>query len=188
MAREVGVHVRTSYRWCWWLRNAALSYEMQRQVEGMVEADELYHTAGQKGQAGREAIIGTPSTWTPQEVRAGPGALLLVWAMVSVVPCLAQAGNDLLRKCTDALRTIDNVERRTGDDQAVANAGWCSGYLNGLLYGYHAGILDENRALGLPLPSRLCPPPQGLIIKKCGDYVKKSQELVTLLDMFLTPS
>jgi transposase-like protein len=40
MARELGVHVRTSYRWCWWLRNAALSYE-----------DELYHTAGSKGQA-----------------------------------------------------------------------------------------------------------------------------------------
>ena len=51
IAREVGVHIRTSYRWCWWLRNAALSYEMQRQVEGTVEADELYHTAGQKGQA-----------------------------------------------------------------------------------------------------------------------------------------
>src|SRR5437667_2352985 len=27
IAREVGVHVRTSYRWCWWLRNAALSYQ-----------------------------------------------------------------------------------------------------------------------------------------------------------------
>jgi hypothetical protein len=51
IAREVGVHIRTSYRWCWWLRNAALSYEMPRQVEGTVEADDLYHTAGQKGQA-----------------------------------------------------------------------------------------------------------------------------------------
>jgi transposase-like protein len=39
IARELGIHVRTSYRWCWWLRNAALS------------ADELYHTAGKKGQA-----------------------------------------------------------------------------------------------------------------------------------------
>src|SRR5678815_3143404 len=28
IAREVGVHIRTSYRWCWWLRNAALSYEL----------------------------------------------------------------------------------------------------------------------------------------------------------------
>jgi transposase len=51
IAREVGVHVRTSYRWCWWLRNAALSYAMSRQLEGIVEADDLYHTAGQKGQA-----------------------------------------------------------------------------------------------------------------------------------------
>jgi hypothetical protein len=43
--------MRTSYRWCWWLRNAVLSYEMERRLEGTVEADELYHTAGQKGQA-----------------------------------------------------------------------------------------------------------------------------------------
>jgi hypothetical protein len=45
------VHGRTSYRWCWWLRNTAISYETDRQVEGTVEADELYHTAGSKGQA-----------------------------------------------------------------------------------------------------------------------------------------
>jgi transposase-like protein len=51
IARELGVHVRTSYRWCWWLRNAALSYEMHRHLEGTVEVDELYHTAGHKGQA-----------------------------------------------------------------------------------------------------------------------------------------
>ena len=42
---------RPSYRWCWWLRNAAVSYEIERQLGGSVEADELYHTAGQKGQA-----------------------------------------------------------------------------------------------------------------------------------------
>ena len=30
IARELGIQIRTSYRWCWWLRNAALSYEMQR--------------------------------------------------------------------------------------------------------------------------------------------------------------
>jgi transposase-like protein len=27
IARELGVHIRTGYRWCWWLRNAALSYD-----------------------------------------------------------------------------------------------------------------------------------------------------------------
>jgi hypothetical protein len=51
IAKELGVHIRTGYRWCWWLRNAALSYEIGRQLAGTVEADDLYHTAGQKGQA-----------------------------------------------------------------------------------------------------------------------------------------
>ena len=51
MARELGIHIQPSDRWCWWLRNAALSYEMPRQLEGTVEADRLYHTAGSKGQA-----------------------------------------------------------------------------------------------------------------------------------------
>jgi transposase-like protein len=49
ICREIGVHVRTAYRW--WLRNAALSYEVHRQLEGIVEADEIYQTAGNKGQS-----------------------------------------------------------------------------------------------------------------------------------------
>jgi len=59
IARELGVHVRTGYRWCWWLRNAALSSEIGRQLDGTVEADDLYHTAGHKGQAqqgGKKAL------------------------------------------------------------------------------------------------------------------------------------
>ena len=45
------MQIRTSYRWCWWLRNGAMSFETDRQLAGTVEADELYHTCGQKGQA-----------------------------------------------------------------------------------------------------------------------------------------
>src|SRR5215510_2212304 len=59
IARALGLHISTSYRWCWWLRNTALSYETARQVEGTVEADDLYHTAGTKGQAkggGKKAL------------------------------------------------------------------------------------------------------------------------------------
>ena len=48
---RAGGHIQTSYRWCWWLRNAAFSYEMERQLAGTVEADDLCHTAGRKGQA-----------------------------------------------------------------------------------------------------------------------------------------
>ena len=75
IAREVGVHIRTSYRWCWWLRNTAVSYEMDRQLEGTVEADELYHTARQQGPsaAGREKALGTSAASSPQEARAGRG-------------------------------------------------------------------------------------------------------------------
>ena len=51
ICRELGVHIKTAYRWCWWLRNAALSYEVHRQLEGIVEADEIYHTSGNKGQS-----------------------------------------------------------------------------------------------------------------------------------------
>src|SRR6266853_6900657 len=51
IAKELGVHIRTGYRWCWWLRNAALSYEIGRQLAGTVEADDLSHTAGHKGHA-----------------------------------------------------------------------------------------------------------------------------------------
>jgi len=49
--RELGIHIRTAYKWCWWLRNAALSYEVHRQLDGTVEADEIYQTAGNKGQS-----------------------------------------------------------------------------------------------------------------------------------------
>jgi hypothetical protein len=51
MAKELGVHVRTGYRWCGWLRNAALSYEIGCKLDGTVDADDLYHPAGHKGQA-----------------------------------------------------------------------------------------------------------------------------------------
>jgi len=63
IAKELGVHVCTGYRWCWWLRNAALSYEIGRKLAGTVEADDLYHTAGHKGQAktgGTKSLGRTP--------------------------------------------------------------------------------------------------------------------------------
>ena len=59
MARESGGHSRTSSRWCWWWRNAALSSARQRPLEGTVAADDLEHAAGNKGQAqqgGKKAL------------------------------------------------------------------------------------------------------------------------------------
>ena len=45
------MHISTSYRWRWGLRNTALSYERERQLEGTIKADELYRLARNKGQA-----------------------------------------------------------------------------------------------------------------------------------------
>src|SRR5919199_4702013 len=75
IARELGGHVRTGYRWCWWLRNAALSYEMQRQLEGTVQADELYHTAGNKGKAthGGKKALGRRPRGRPKKREPGRG-------------------------------------------------------------------------------------------------------------------
>jgi hypothetical protein len=67
--------MRTGYRWCWWLRNAALSYEMERQLEGTVEADDLYHTAGHKGQAkqGGKKALGRPPRGRRKKREPGRG-------------------------------------------------------------------------------------------------------------------
>lgn len=60
ICRELGVHIKTAFKWCWWFRNAALSYEVNRQLDGVVEADEIYLTAGNKGQsrAGGSKVLG----------------------------------------------------------------------------------------------------------------------------------
>ena len=75
IAREVGVHIRTSYRWCWWLRHAALSYERHRQLEGTVAADDLYHTAGNKGQkpGGGKKSLGRPARGRRKKREPGRG-------------------------------------------------------------------------------------------------------------------
>src|SRR4030095_12289820 len=51
IARELGVHMRSGCRWGVCCANAPLSCERGRQLAGTVEADDLYHTAGNKGQA-----------------------------------------------------------------------------------------------------------------------------------------
>jgi transposase-like protein len=70
IARELGVHISTTYRWCWWLRNTAVSYETDRQVEGTVEADNLYHTAARRDKPGE----GAASPWVVDRVVAARSA------------------------------------------------------------------------------------------------------------------
>lgn len=47
---ELHIGFSTAYRLCGWLRNLALKKEEKRKLDGTVEADEIYQTAGSKGQ------------------------------------------------------------------------------------------------------------------------------------------
>ena len=53
IARELGMHGRTSDRWCGWLRKVAWSSARHRRLEGPVDTEDLSHTAGTKGHAQR---------------------------------------------------------------------------------------------------------------------------------------
>jgi hypothetical protein len=70
IAREVGVHIRTGYRGCWWLRNAAVSDEMARQLGGRSKLTTSSIPREGPSQAGREKVIGPQATGAPQGARA----------------------------------------------------------------------------------------------------------------------
>ena len=91
IARELGLHSRTSSRWCWWLRHAALSYEMDRQLAGTIEADELYHTAGHKGQApqGGKKALGRRARGRRKKREPGRGHYDSVGSVTLTQDCLA---------------------------------------------------------------------------------------------------
>lgn len=51
IGKEISTTIKTAYHKAWSLRNLGLSYEVETVLQGIVEADEIYQTAGQKGQA-----------------------------------------------------------------------------------------------------------------------------------------
>ena len=105
---RTGVHVRTSYRWCWWLRNAAVSYEMHRQLEGTVEADDLYHTAGNKGKPNTEG----KSPWGVERVGAARNANQGGGMMTKIGPliaCVSRQGSVVIHATKDF--TVKTVQK-----------------------------------------------------------------------------
>jgi transposase-like protein len=157
IARELGVHIRTSYRWCWWLRNAALSYEMQRQLEGTVEADEFYHTAGNKGQAkhGGKKMLGRHARGRRKKREPGRGhydkdrPAIIAWVsrQGSVV---VQAARDFtvttVQKAAD--RAVQAGSRLYTDSASSYRAlkGYLHEFVNHTQKEYARGEVHENRA------------------------------------------
>jgi transposase-like protein len=157
IARELGVHIRTSYRWCWWLRNAALSYEMDRQLAGTVEADELYHTAGNKGQApqGGRKSLGRRPRGRRKKREPGRGhydkdrPAIIAWVSRQG-PVVVQAVKDFtvstVQKAADL--TIEAGSRLHTDSASSYRAlkGYVHEFVNHTKKEYARGEVHENRA------------------------------------------
>ena len=157
IAKELGVHLRTSYRWCWWLRNAALSYEMQRQLDGTVEADDLYHTAGNEGQAkqGGKKSLGRRARRRRKKREPGRGhydkdrPAIIAWVsrQGSVV---VQAARDFTVTTVQKAATLAvHAGSRLYTDSASsyrALKGYLHEYVNHTQREYARGDVHENRA------------------------------------------
>jgi transposase-like protein len=157
IARELGVHIRTSSRWCWWLRNAAMSYEMQRQLDGTVEADDLYHTAGNKGQAtqGGKKALGRRAQGRRTKREAGRGhydkdrSAIIAWVSRQGAVVIQATKDFTVKTVQKAAEIAVRTGSRLSTDSASsyrAVKGYLQEYVNHTQKEYARGEVHENRA------------------------------------------
>jgi hypothetical protein len=157
IARELGVHISTSYRWCWWFRNAALSYKMERQLAGTVEADDLYHPAGQKGQAtqGGQKSLGRRARSRRQKREPGRGhydkdrPALIAWVSRQGAVVLQATRDFTVQTVQRAANIAVHVGSRLYTDSASsyqAVKGYMHAFVNHTRKEYARGEVHENRA------------------------------------------
>ena len=157
IARELGVHSRTSYRWCWWLRNTAMSYEMDRQLEGTVEADDLYHIAGHKGQAKQGGPKPLGRRPRGRRKKCEPGRGHYDKDRPAIIAWVSRQGTVVLHATKDfTIQTVQkaaNVAVRTGSRLYTDSArsyqavkGYWHEFVNHTQKEYARGDVHENRA------------------------------------------
>src|SRR5215475_4221172 len=157
IARELGVHVLTGYRWGWWLRNAALSYEIGRQLNGTVEADDLYHTAGHKGQAKQGGTKSLGRTPRGRRKKREPGRGHYDKDRPAIIARISRQGGVIVQATRDF--TVKTVQKaadlaiqagsRLYTDSASsyrALKGYVHEYVNHTKKEYARGDVHENRA------------------------------------------
>src|SRR5262249_16574850 len=157
IARELGVHVRTGYRWCWWLRNVALSYEIGRQLDGTVEADDLYHTAGHKGQAKQGGKKAWGRRARGRRKQREPGRGHDDKGRPAIIVCVGRQGSVVLHATRDF--TVQTVQKaadlavRAGSRLYTDSAssyralkGYVHAFVNHTQKEYVRGDIHENRA------------------------------------------
>ena len=157
ITRELGVHVRTGYRWCWWLRNAAMSYESSRRLEGTVEADDLYHTAGHKGQAktgGKKSLGRKPRS---RRKKREPGRGHYDKDRPAIIAWVSRQGGVVIQATRDfTVKTVQkaaDLAMQTGSKlytDSASSYGLITGYehdsVNHTKKEYARGDVHENRA------------------------------------------
>src|SRR5215470_17849669 len=157
IARELGVHGRTSYRWCWWLRNAVLSYEMERQLEGTVEADDLSHTAGNKGQAkqGGKKSLGRRPRGRRKKRKSGRGhydkdrSAIIAWVSRQGAVVIQATKDFTVKTVQKAAEIAVQAGSRLYTDSASsyrAVKGYLHEFVNHTQKEYARGDVHENRA------------------------------------------
>ena len=157
IARELGVHSRTSYRWSWWLRNTALSYETDRQLAGTVEADDLYHTAGHKGQAqgGGKKALGRRARGRRKKREPGRGhydkdrPAIIAWVSRQGAVVLQATRDFTVKTVQKAADLAMQAGSRLYTDSASsyrALKGYVHDYVNHAQKEYARGDVHENRA------------------------------------------
>jgi transposase-like protein len=157
IAREVGVHVRTSYRWCWWLRNTAVSYETERRWEGTVEADDLSQTAGNKGQApgGGTQALGRRARGRRKQREPGRGhydkdrPALIAWVSRQGAVVLHATRDCTVQTVQKAAAIAGRTGSRLSTDSASSSRavkGYVHEFGNHTRKEYARGDVHENRA------------------------------------------
>ena len=157
IAKELGVHVRTGYRWCWWLRNAALSYEIGRQLDGTVEADDLYHTAGHKGQAKTGGTKSLGRKPRGRRKKREPGRGHYDKDRPAIIAWVSRQGGVVIQATRDftvkTVQTAADLAMRRGSRLLTDSAssyraltGYLHEYVNHTKKEYARGDVHENRA------------------------------------------
>jgi hypothetical protein len=139
------------------LRNAALSSEMGRQLEGTVEADDLYHTAGQKGQAkqgGKQALGRRPRGWRKKR-EPGRGhddkdrPAIIAWVSRQGTVVVQGAQDFTVKTVQKAADLAVKTGTRLSTDSAgsyCALKGYVHDFVNHTKKEYARGDVHENRA------------------------------------------
>lgn len=163
IGRELGMWLCSTYHRVWLLRNLALSLEHDRKVEGTVEADEIYQTAGQKGQqphsGGPKGLKRPPRS---RGLKKGPGRGHFEKDTPCIIAWVARTGQVVLQVvCNFTTQTVQKAALRAvkpgsriftdsaGSYEGLSEVGFLHESVNHTQGEWVRGEVHENGAEGI---------------------------------------